>query len=223
MFCRSIGINVPQLKVRGTVARTAPADVVLNGAVFDEKIGIRRRQDGGYTIAHGSVLDHSLTPSTLRYSLKFLRALKSEFSILRLSIGKDFLDEWRMPARWALDKETPFEQKRVLNPEPNAKVLQELRENLDATFPQLAGVEIVEAWAGMVETTPDVVPVICEAQEVPGFHIATGFSGHGFGIGPGAGKAIAGMLGGKDSGIDLSAFRLGRFFDGTPIRPYTTI
>jgi hypothetical protein len=31
------------------------------------------------------------------------------------------------------------------------------------------------------------------------------------------------MLGGKDSGIDLSAFRLGRFFDGTPIRPYTTI
>jgi glycine/D-amino acid oxidase-like deaminating enzyme len=223
MFCRSIGINVPQLKVRGTVARTAPADVVLNGSVFDEKIGIRRRQDGGYTIAHGSVLDHSLTPSTLRHSFKFLRALKSEFSVLRLSIGGDFLEEWRMPKHWALDKETPFERNRVLNPEPNGKVLKELRENLDVTFPQLAGVEIVESWAGMVETTPDVVPVICEAEGVPGFHIATGFSGHGFGIGPGAGKAIVGMLGGKDSGIDLSAFRLGRFFDGTPIRPYTTI
>jgi glycine/D-amino acid oxidase-like deaminating enzyme len=111
----------------------------------------------------------------------------------------------------------------VLDPAPNQKVLQELRVNLDETFPQLAGVEIVEAWAGMVETTPDVVPVICEAAQIPGFHIATGFSGHGFGIGPGAGKAIAGMLGGKDSGINLDAFRLSRFFDGTPIRPYTTI
>ncbi|MDH4046514.1 MAG: FAD-binding oxidoreductase [Gammaproteobacteria bacterium] len=223
MFCRSLGISLPQLKVRGTVARTAPADVVLNGALFDHKIGIRRRQDGGYTIAHGSVLDHGLTPSTLRYSLKFVKALMSEFSVLRLSIGSEFFEELRTPRRWPLDQPSPFEHKRVLDPEPNAKVLQEIRKNLDETFPELAGVEIVESWAGMVETTPDVVPVICEAESIPGFHIATGFSGHGFGIGPGAGKAIAGMLGGTDSGIDLSEFRLSRFFDGTPIRPYTTI
>jgi glycine/D-amino acid oxidase-like deaminating enzyme len=223
MFCRSLGISFPQLKVRGTVARTAPADVVLNGSVFDRKIGIRRRQDGGYTIAHGSVLDHGLTPSTLRYSFKFLRALKRELSVLRLRIGSDFIEELRTPTHWPLDRVSPFEQKRVLNPEPNKKVLAELRENLDEVFPALAGVEIVESWAGMVETSPDVIPVICESDAIAGFHIASGFSGHGFGIGPGAGKAIAGMLSGKDSGIDLSDFRLGRFFDGTPIRPYTTI
>jgi glycine/D-amino acid oxidase-like deaminating enzyme len=223
MFCRSIGISFPQLRVRGTVARTAPADVVLNGAVFDKKIGIRRRQDGGYTIAHGSVLDHSLTPSTLRHSLKFMRALRHEFSVLRLSVGRDFIEELRTPTRWALDQVSPFEEKRVLNPEPNQKVLAELRVHLDETFPALAGVEIVESWAGMVETTPDVIPVICETQSIPGFHIASGFSGHGFGIGPGAGKAIAGLLSGKDSGIDLQEFRLSRFSDGTPIRPYTTI
>lgn len=223
MFCRSIGISFPQLNVRGTVARTAPADVVLNGAVFDKKIGIRRRQDGGYTIAHGSVLDHSLTPSTLRHSLKFMRALRRELSVLRLSIGSDFIEELRTPKRWALDQVSPFEQKRVLSPEPNQKVLAELRVHLDETFPALAGVEIIESWAGMVETTPDVVPVICEAESVAGFHIASGFSGHGFGIGPGAGKAIAGMLSGKDSGMDLKEFRLSRFSDGTPIRPYTTI
>jgi glycine/D-amino acid oxidase-like deaminating enzyme len=223
MFCRSLDIALPQLKVRGTVARTAPADVVLNGAVFDKKIGIRRRQDGGYTIAHGSVLDHSMTPSTLRHSFKFLRALMSEFSVLRLSIGADFFEEWRTPKRWELDRVSPFERQRVLNPEPNQKVLAEIRQNLDETFPELAGTEIVESWAGMVETTPDVVPVICEAETLPGFHIASGFSGHGFGIGPGAGKAIAGMLSDQESGIDLHAFRLSRFYDGTPIRPYTSI
>ena len=71
----------------------------------------------------------------------------------------------------------------------------------------------------MIDTTPDIIPVIDQAESLPGFNIATGFSGHGFGIGPGAGKAIAGMLSGNDSGMDLSEFRLSRFFDGTPIRP----
>ena len=75
----------------------------------------------------------------------------------------------------------------------------------------------------MIESSPDVVPMIDAMNSLPGFHIATGFSGHGFGIGPGAGMAIAGMLTGKDSGIDISAFRLGRFFDGSPIRPQSSI
>ena len=82
---------------------------------------------------------------------------------------------------------------------------------MDATFPQLSGTPIVESWAGMIETTPDVVPVIDEAPELPGFTIATGFSGHGFGIGPGAGKAIAAFLTGNDVGLDLHEFRLSRF------------
>ena len=45
----------------------------------------------------------------------------------------------------------------------------------------------------MIEATPDVIPIIDAAPRLPGFHLATGFSGHGFGIGPGAGKAIAGL------------------------------
>jgi glycine/D-amino acid oxidase-like deaminating enzyme len=65
--------------------------------------------------------------------------------------------------------------------------------------------------------------MIGEVGDVKGFHIATGFSGHGFGIGPGAGKALAAMLTGSDSSIDLEPFRLSRFFDGSPIRPMTTV
>ena len=71
----------------------------------------------------------------------------------------------------------------------------------------------------MIETTPDVVPVIDEAAGLPGFHIATGFNGHGFGIGPGAGKAVPTLLTGDDVGLDVEAFRLGRLADGTPTRP----
>jgi len=218
LFCRSLGINLPQLKVRGTVARTAPASAVLNGNLFDDRIGIRRRQDGGFTVAHGSILEHGVTPSTFRFAFKFLPALMKESRALRLSLGSDFFDELRLPTRWSLDEKTPFEAHRVLDPPPNPKVLAGLRRNMTQTFPELANVSIVESWAGMVETTPDVVPVICAVEKLPGFHIATGFSGHGFGLGPGAGKAIAAMLTGRDVGVDLSPFRLGRFFDGSPIQ-----
>jgi glycine/D-amino acid oxidase-like deaminating enzyme len=74
----------------------------------------------------------------------------------------------------------------------------------------------------MIESTPDIVPVI-GPTEIPGFYVATGFSGHGFGIGPGAGFAAAGMLTGDETGIDLESLRLGRFFDGSPIRPQSSI
>jgi len=222
-FCASLDIPLPQLQVRGTVVRTAAAESPLQGNVFDERLGIRRRQDGGFTVAHGTILDHSITPSTFRYAFKFLPALRQEIGGLRLSIGTDFIDELRAPRKWALDRKSPFEEQRVLNPDPNPRVLDGIRKNLARTFPDLAGVEFVEAWAGMVETSPDVVPIICDQPQLPGFFIATGFSGHGFGLGPGAGKAIAGMLTGNDTGIDLSAFKLSRFFDGSPIRPLSAI
>jgi glycine/D-amino acid oxidase-like deaminating enzyme len=223
LFCRSLGISVPQLKVQGNVLRTAPANAVLNGNLFDSKVGIRRRQDGGFTVAHGAILMHPITPSTFRYAFKFLPALKQEFKVLKLTIGKEFISELRMPSRWALDSESPFEKNRVLNPKPSQSVISGIRVNLAETFPELANVAIAETWAGMVETSPDVVPIICAIDKVPGFHLATGFSGHGFGIGPGAGKAIAGMLTATDSGIDLDQLRLERFFDGSPIRPQSTV
>jgi glycine/D-amino acid oxidase-like deaminating enzyme len=217
MFCRSLGITVPQLKVRGTVARTAPCDKVLDGNFFNNRVALRRREDGGYTVAHGTILDHPITPSTLRFAVKYIPALLMEIKNLHLSIGREFIEELLAPVRWALDAPSPFERTRVLNPRPNQRALRGIKNNLGKVFPQLAGTELVEAWAGMIETTPDVIPVIDQADKLPGFYIATGFSGHGFGIGPGAGKAIAGMLIGEDAGIPLDEFRLSRFFDGTKL------
>lgn len=223
LFCRSLGVDVPQLRVRGTVARTAAADCVLRGNLFDKRLGIRRRQDGGYTVAHGSVLEHPVTPASFRYFRKFLPALKQELSLLRLSFGSDFVDDWINARGWSLDEVSPFEKTRVLDPKPTPSVLRGIRRNLDTLFPQLADTPIVESWAGMIEASPDVVPIIGPVDAIPGFYIATGFSGHGFGLGPGAGKAIAAMLSAAQSDIDLQPFQLSRFFDGSPICPQSSI
>jgi glycine/D-amino acid oxidase-like deaminating enzyme len=77
---------------------------------------------------------------------------------------------------------------------------------------------VVESWAGVIEASPDVLPIISPVGAIPGFHVVTGFSGHGFGIGPGAGELAARMVTGGAPPAELAAFRLARFFDGSKIR-----
>jgi glycine/D-amino acid oxidase-like deaminating enzyme len=50
---------------------------------------------------------------------------------------------------------------------------------------------------------------------LPGFFIATGFTGHGFGIGPGAGRLMAEIVAGETPVVDPTPFRYSRFTDGT--------
>jgi len=219
LFCGALGVTVPQLAVLGTVARMAPTTQVLEGEAWSPGIAIRRRADGGYTIAHGSSFVHSLTPATFRFAAKFFPALRQGHESLRLTFGREFFKALATPSRWRLDAPSPFEHERMLDPAPERRVLDQMRKALERWFPEIATVPFVETWGGIIEASPDVLPIISSVDDPAGFFIATGFSGHGFGIGPGAGKLIADMVSGTADPVELSAFRLGRFFDGSPIRP----
>jgi len=219
LFCGSLGVTVPQLTVLGSVARTAPADQVLAGEAWSPRVAIRRRADGGYTVAHGGSFLHSITPATFRFAGKFLPALRQGHGSTRLTIGGEFFRALVTPARWRLDVPSPFERERVLDPLPEPRVLAQVRAALHRWFPAIASAPFVETWGGMIETSPDVLPIISRVEGLEGFHVATGFSGHGFGIGPGAGKLIADLVTGAAGADEVSAFRLSRFFDGSPIRP----
>ena len=69
----------------------------------------------------------------------------------------------------------------------------------------------------MIESTPDVVPVLDEVPGNTGLFVATGFSGHGFGIGPGAGRVMADLILGNEVGHKMDRFRFNRFSDGSPL------
>jgi glycine/D-amino acid oxidase-like deaminating enzyme len=55
------------------------------------------------------------------------------------------------------------------------------------------------------------VPVISPVAAMPGFFVATGFSGHGFGIGPAAGRLAADLITGDSPIVDPTPFRFERF------------
>jgi glycine/D-amino acid oxidase-like deaminating enzyme len=60
--------------------------------------------------------------------------------------------------------------------------------------------------------------VISAVDAIGGFFISTGFSGHGFGIGPGAGRLTADLVSGRTPVVDPAPFRFSRFADGSAVR-----
>jgi glycine/D-amino acid oxidase-like deaminating enzyme len=211
LFCGNQGIMFPQLKVLGSVLRTKPLDGPPEIAVGGSDFAFRKRLDGGYTIARRGATEAPIVPDSFRLLRDFLPQLWSERRELRLRLNRRFVEEWRLPRRWSLDGASPFEQVRILDPEPSQAMLAEARRNLIRAFPAFAGMEVAQSWGGLIDVTPDAVPVIAPVAAVPGFFLASGFSGHGFGIGPGAGRLMADLVAGDPPIVDPAPFRLDRF------------
>ena len=61
--------------------------------------------------------------------------------------------------------------------------------------------------------------MISEVESLPGLFLSTGYTGHGFGIGPGAGRLMAELVAGETPAVDPTPFRYSRFTDGSNPRP----
>lgn len=219
LFLRAHGVSIPQLSVRTTVAATAPMPEIHAGAAADERIAFRRRKDGGYTLAAGGSHLLYVGPDALRHAPKYLPALKANpFGTRYLPAApRAYPDSWSTPRKWDADKQSPFERMRVLNPVPEPRALHAIDRGFKELFPQFEAVPLRASWAGMIDAMPDVVPVVDRAAAVPGLVIATGMSGHGFGIGPGMGRVLSDLIQGNEAGHNLHRFRLSRFSDGSRI------
>ncbi|MBP7348906.1 MAG: FAD-binding oxidoreductase [Butyrivibrio sp.] len=78
-------------------------------------------------------------------------------------------------------------------------------------FPNLAETKIVRAWTGWIDPCVDGIPVMSNVEEAEGLYLATGFSGHGFGIAPAAGYHLSQMICEEEPVVDMRAFRYDRF------------
>ena len=93
-----------------------------------------------------------------------------------------------------------------------------------ARLPLLAQAGRQSHWAGLYEVTPDAHPIIGPVPELDGYFVVTGFSGHGFMHGPGAGLLMAEIiLDGEASSLDISMLDYGRFQEGRLIQEYNVI
>lgn len=220
---KDVGISLPQLKVRASVARTSPLEGGPECAFWDEAFAFRKRDDGGYTIANGHMNAVPIVPDSFRFLGDFTSLLRLDWKSVRLKLDQRFLVETQEAKTVPWDLPSPYEKTRILDPAPDLHYLDAAMVALRRRYPVFERTRIVQSWAGFIDATPDTVPVISPVEGISGLIVATGFSGHGFGIGPGAGHLVADMASGAKPIVEPREFRLSRYFDGSNPRPTASV
>jgi glycine/D-amino acid oxidase-like deaminating enzyme len=208
-FCRQYGIRFPQASIRSSILSVA-SGADLPDALHTAQVSVTRRSSG-HTLAISGRARVDVTPQQLRFATSFVpmffkrRRSLAPGGIEGLRSGHETLH------RWALDRPTPMEARRILDPKVDQRQIAETIARARALFPDLHRVPVTASWAGYIDSTPDGVPAIGETAELPGLILAAGFSGHGFGIGPGAGHLIADLVTGDSPLVDPLPYHPARF------------
>ena len=209
-FLENIGRSLPQLAVRAQALRTGPAPPVAPGPVGMRAASVRPRLDGGYTIGRVGAARFDLIPAAFAHFRAFLPLLRESWRATQIRLGPEFFGALGR-RRWRADQFSPMEQARMLDPAPDAKMSAALLRAAQRAYPQLREARAVEDWGGMIDVTPDEVPLIGPVAGLDGLTLATGLSGHGFGFGPGAGLLAAQLAIGRAPAADPAPFAPDRF------------
>ncbi len=108
---------------------------------------------------------------------------------------------------------------RELAPEdvqPPAEAVAALIRRAIHVLPPVAQAGIARVWGGLLDMTPDGLPVIDRIDPVEGLVVAAGFSGHGFCLGPITGQLVAELVQGRTPSLPLGPFRWDRFTETAP-------
>lgn len=210
-FLANHGITLLTLPLVAAVLRTEPMEGPTDCAVGGADFSFRKRLDGGYTITQRGALFAPLTLDHLLIGLDYLPTLIAQWKNLRVSIGREFFADLALPRRWKAHQESPFEKVRTMDPPVEQSLNDEAMRNLIAAWPIFAKARVAQQWGGMIDVTPDSMPVIGPVKRLPGLTLATGFSGHGFGTGPAAGELVADLVMGRPPLIDPVPYRHDRF------------
>ena len=95
-------------------------------------------------------------------------------------------------------------------PKPNTPLVRNISRRLAELFPSLEDTRVLRSWAGVVEQTPDSIPIIDKVSDPEGFVVVC-VSGNGFGLSPATGLAVKELIVDGECAVDISAFKFDRF------------
>lgn len=211
-LARRVGLAVPQRTVRQTVVLTAPLSPLTDVAAWTGELFLRQDVHGRLRLASESRNQVGLAPGRLRDTASFLRSYRANRAELRLPRS------WRELARAVGSPVARAGGDRQI-PAPVAADILYCIQRARHYFPGAGNIYLERAWAGEIDATPDALPVIDAPTAPAGLVLATGLSGHGFGLSPVVGEIVAQLVAGQKTGFDLRPFRLLRFRDGSKLVP----
>lgn len=219
-----LGVKLPVQLIKVVQGETEPAPRLFDCFLRGPTYGSRQTASGAFRITGGyRKMDvyHNLSlhdfrdlaiwiPRLLRYRKDV--TLKLDPNILKMDVsallGKIMGNGYSAPA--------PVGTEPRPQPENVAKKLKRIGD----LVPEMQGLRLTRTWGGFVDMTPDFLPILGAVERIKGFYVATGFSGHGFAVGPIVGKLMAELIIDGRTSLDITSFRPGRFAEGkTPVPP----
>ncbi len=209
-FCRQLGIRFPQAAIRSSILAVSPGATSLPDALHTAAVSVTRRAMGAIR-SHQRPRPHRPDPAATQVRAAVSADVRQTLAQPGAGRLEGFRSGHETLVRWRLDAPTPMERMRILDPAVDNATIRLTHSRALDLLPALKNTRITAAWAGYIDSTPDGVPGIGEIAAIPGFILAAGFSGHGFGIGPGAGHLIADIVTGSEPIVDPRPYNPDRF------------
>ncbi len=214
LFCRRHRLSLPILRVHSTACATRPLDIGGAAPVRTPDFSLRPRDDGGAVLAKSGRGTIHIVPDLLRYGPQFISLYRARQGKVSLSFGREFFSQAWMELRYVRFGKAPFSGHRVLDPAPDMRLIAHSYSDAAAVMEGFAPGTHASAWSGVIDNTPDSIPVVSDVQHMPGLYLCTGFSGHGFSSSMGAGQCLAELIVEGRASLDIGALSHARMADG---------
>lgn len=209
---RPLGVRFPQRAVRSTVIRTEPVDPITDVTGWADGFTFRQDRAGRFVLAGGEEAIYDVDLGFFRDMRWFLPVAWKNRRWLRMRVGRSLVRDVAAKLPGSAARREFWQRRRKIDPPADGKAVRETLNAFHRAFPDLSEVGIESAWAGNIDSTPDQAPILGPVTDGPtGLHIATGFSGHGFALGPAGGRLAADLVLGDDPLVDPRPFRHARF------------
>jgi len=218
---RTIGVHIPQRAVRSTVVRTTPVSPLTKITAWGDGVTFRQDHLGRFILAGGASSIYDLDGDLLRDFKRFLPLAWRNRRWVRMRVGKRLLADLGAMVPGTKARREFWQRRRRIDPPPDHAAVKRSLQRFQEMFPSLE-IGVDRSWAGYIDSTPDQAPVLGAIDKIPGLHILTGLSGHGFALGPGAAQLLADLITGNEPSVDPKPFRYQRFAENdlAPVHQY---
>jgi glycine/D-amino acid oxidase-like deaminating enzyme len=212
---RRLGIHVPIKTVVYSQAETSPLPPLFQATIRAFGFSSRQRANGQLVLSAGlnTRVGHQVVPGDLaELGLWLPRFWRHRRQVdLRLSPG------WVWRELQGLVGPPGRGVPVGLDPAPDRRMLDRAFATLSAAIPAVRGASLARYWAGLIDLSPDGLPVLERPHRPDGLVFLTGLSGHGLAIAPVLGRALADLALEGHTPYDIAPFGLARFEGPVPM------
>lgn len=213
---KPLGLNLPQLMIFAEMISVEP---IANGpkTPLATPAGlVRREPDGGYMFGCNSGIA-PVTPTLLKYFPKLISMSAGiEQGITTAFSYRTFMHELKANKTSPPGKPTPYEMNRIFQPEFTGKFADRTFDEMRNRMPVFENSKIRERYSGALMTSLDNLGVISAVNSIPGLYLGTALL-YGLTMSTAAGEALADLITGEETRVDISPYRYERFIDGSKL------